>query len=161
MNEGSSSSSSLPYEIRTEEEEKNDKKYTVMKRVEAFIATEKTDKVLSALEALNLQATFYESKGMGKGEKYRLSYGRGAGTTKMSYSQRNTVVTIVEEDRVGAAVAAIRREAAKTDKTSAGIIVISAIEGILSIWNSLESFLPISEFCLLSGVILLLSTTVS
>jgi nitrogen regulatory protein PII len=133
MNEGSSSSSSLPYEIRTEEEEKNDKKYTVMKRVEAFIATEKTDKVLSALEALNLQATFYESKGMGKGEKYRLSYGRGAGTTKMSYSQRNTVVTIVEEDRVGAAVAAIRREAAKTDKTSAGIIVISAIEGILSI----------------------------
>jgi nitrogen regulatory protein PII len=133
MNEGSSSSSSLPYEIRTEEEEKNDKKYTVMKRVEAFIATEKTDKVLSALEALNLQATFYESKGMGKGEKYRLSYGRGAGTTKMSYSQRNTVVTIVEEARVGAAVAAIRREAAKTDKTSAGIIVISAIEGILSI----------------------------
>jgi nitrogen regulatory protein PII len=133
MNEGSSSSSSLPYEIRTEEEEKNDKKYTVMKRVEAFIATEKTDKVLSALEALNLQATFYESKGMGKGEKYRLSYGRGAGTTKMSYSQRNTVVTIVEEDRVGAAVAAIRREAAKTDKTSAGIIVISAVEGILSI----------------------------
>jgi nitrogen regulatory protein PII len=132
MNEGSLSSS-LPYEIRTEEEEKNDKKYTVMKRVEAFIATEKTDKVLSALEALNLQATFYESKGMGKGEKYRLSYGRGAGTTKMSYSQRNTVVTIVEEDRVGAAVAAIRREAAKTDKTSAGIIVISAVEGILSI----------------------------
>jgi nitrogen regulatory protein PII len=131
MNEGSSSS--LPYEVRMEEEEKNDKKYTVMKRVEAFIATEKTDKVLSALEALNLQATFYESKGMGKGEKYRLSYGRGAGTTKMSYSQRNTVVTIVEANRVGAAVAAIRREAAKTDKTSAGIIVISAVEQILSI----------------------------
>jgi nitrogen regulatory protein PII len=133
MNEGSPSSS-LPYEVRTEEEEeKNDKRYTVMKRVEAFIATEKTDKVLSALEALNLQATFYESKGMGKGEKYRLSYGRGAGTTKMSYSQRNTVVTIVEANRVGAAVAAIRREAAKTDKTSAGIIVISAVEQILII----------------------------
>ena len=131
MNEGSSSS--LPYEVRMEEEEKNDKRCTVMKRVEAFIATEKTDKVLSALEALNLQATFYESKGMGKGEKYRLSYGRGAGTTKMSYSQRNTVVTIVEANRVGAAVAAIRREAAKTDKTSAGIIVISAVEQILSI----------------------------
>lgn len=132
MNEGMSSSA-LPYEIRTKEEEKNDNKYMVMKRVEAFIATEKTDKVLSALEALNLQATFYESKGMGKGEKYRLSYGRGAGTTKMSYSQRNTVVTIVEENRVGAPVDAIRREAAKTDKTSAGIIVISAIEEILSI----------------------------
>jgi nitrogen regulatory protein PII len=133
MNEGSSSSS-LPYEITNKKEEKTGgKKYTVMKRVEAFIATEKTDKVLSALEALNLQATFYESKGMGKGEKYRLSYGRGAGTTKMSYSERNTVVTIVEENRVGSVVAAIRREAAKTDKTSAGIIVISAVEEILTI----------------------------
>jgi nitrogen regulatory protein PII len=132
-NEGSSSSSSIPYEITKEEEKASGSKYTVMKRVEAFIATEKTDKVLTALEALNIQATFYESKGMGKGEKYRLSYGRGAGTTKMSYSERNTVVTIVEENRVGAVVAAIRREAAKSDKTSAGIIVISAVEDILSI----------------------------
>jgi nitrogen regulatory protein PII len=133
MNEVSSSSS-LPYEITNKKEEKTGgKKYTIMKRVEAFIATEKTDKVLSALEALNLQATFYESKGMGKGEKYRLSYGRGAGTTKMSYSERNTVVTIVEENRVGSVVAAIRREAAKNDKTSAGIIVISAVEEILTI----------------------------
>jgi nitrogen regulatory protein PII len=133
MNEGSSTSS-LPYEITNKKEEKTGgNKYMVMKRVEAFIATEKTDKVLSALESLNLQATFYESKGMGKGEKYRLSYGRGAGTTKMSYSQRNTVVTIVEENRVGSVVSAIRREAAKTDKTSAGIIVISAVEEILNI----------------------------
>jgi|ERR671932_2225521 nitrogen regulatory protein PII len=137
MNQGSSSSSSsLPYEIINKEKEvKNtaDKKYTLMKRVEAFIATEKTDNVLSAIEALNLQATFYESKGMGKGEKYRLSYGRGAGTTKMSYSQRNTVVTIVEENRVAAVVAAIRREAAKSDKTSGGIIVISSVEEVLTI----------------------------
>jgi nitrogen regulatory protein PII len=136
MKEGSSSSS-LPYEIvkkeGQEQENTGGKKYAAMKRVEAFIAAEKTDKVVSALEALNLQATFYESKGMGKGEKYRLSYGRGAGTTKMSYSERHTVVTIVEENRVGAVVAAIRREAAKTDKTSAGIIVISAVEDILSI----------------------------
>jgi nitrogen regulatory protein PII len=133
MNEVSSSSS-LPYEITNKKEEKTGgKKYTVMKRVEAFIATEKTDKVLSALEALNLQATFYESKGMGKGEKYRLIYRRGAGTTKMSFPDRIRVVTIVEENRVGSVVAAIRREAAKTDKTSAGIIVISAVEEILTI----------------------------
>ena len=42
----------------------------VMKRIEAFIAFEKTPSMLSALEGLGLQATFYESKGMGKGEKY-------------------------------------------------------------------------------------------
>jgi len=38
-----------------------------MRRIEAFIASEKTP-VVSALEGLGLQATFYESKEMGKGE---------------------------------------------------------------------------------------------
>jgi hypothetical protein len=50
MNEGSSSSSSssLPYEIRKEGQEQGKtaggKKYAAMKRVEAFIAAEKTDR---------------------------------------------------------------------------------------------------------------------
>jgi nitrogen regulatory protein PII len=52
-----------------------------MKKIEAFITTEKTDSTLSALDAIAIQATFYESKG--KGKKYKLSYGRGvAGTTR-------------------------------------------------------------------------------
>jgi nitrogen regulatory protein PII len=94
-----------------------------MKRIEAFILSEKTDSVLSTLEALNLQATFYGSKGMGKGEKYMVSYGRGAGSTKTSYSNRSTVVTIVEEPHVNRVVEAIK-ESAKTGKENAGIIVI-------------------------------------
>jgi hypothetical protein len=65
------------------------KKNVAMKRVEAFILSEKTSSVLSTLETLNLQATFYGSKGMGKGEKYMISYGMGAGTTKTSYSNRS------------------------------------------------------------------------
>ena len=40
----------------------------VMRRIEAFIASEKTPYVVSALEGLGLQATLYESKEMGKGE---------------------------------------------------------------------------------------------
>ena len=44
-----------------------------MKRIEAFIASEKTPYVLSALEDSGFQATFYESKGMGKGEKYTVT----------------------------------------------------------------------------------------
>lgn len=43
--------------------------------------------------------TFYESNGMAKGEKNKLSYGRGvAGTTKIPHSERLTLVTIVEEN---------------------------------------------------------------
>lgn len=114
------------------EEKKLSKKNVAMKRVEAFILSEKTDSVLSTLEALNIQATFYGSKGMGKGEKYMVSYGRGAGTTKTSYSNRSTVVTIVEDLDVNRVVAAIK-ESAKTGKENAGIIVISTVEDILSI----------------------------
>jgi nitrogen regulatory protein PII len=69
----------------------------VMKRIEAFIASERTPYVLSALEDLDLQATFYESKGMGKGEKYTVSYGKGSGTQKMAYSTRSIVVSIANE----------------------------------------------------------------
>jgi nitrogen regulatory protein PII len=65
-----------------------------MKRIEAFIASEKTPYVLSALDTLGLQATFYESKGMGKGEKYTVSYGKGSGTQKMAYSTRTIVISI-------------------------------------------------------------------
>ena len=103
-----------------------------MKRVEAFILSEKTESVLASLEALNLQATFYGSKGMGKGEKYMVTYGMGAGTAKTSYSNRSTVVTIVEESDVERAVVAIK-ESAKTGKKNAGIIVISPVDNIHTI----------------------------
>ena len=70
-----------------------------MKKIEPFITTEKTESTLSALDAIGIQATFYESNGMAKGEKNKLSYGRGvAGTTKMPHSERLTLVTIVEEN---------------------------------------------------------------
>lgn len=81
-------SSSLPHDG---EEDKKIKEYVTMKRVEAFILSEK--QILYYLPLETLQATFYGSKDMGKGEKYMVSYGRGAGTTKTSYSNRSTVVT--------------------------------------------------------------------
>jgi len=105
----------------------------VMKRIEAFIASEKTRYVLSALETLDLQATFYESKGMGKGEKYTLSYGKGSGTQKMAYSTRTIVVSIVDENKVKEAVSVIK-EAAKTGTISGGIIVVSSVDELMMIW---------------------------
>ena len=112
--------------------EKAAERSTTMKRIEAFILSEKTESVLASLEALNLQATFYGSKGMGKGEKYMISYGLGAGTAKTSYSNRSTVVTIVEESYVERVVVAIK-ETAKTGKQNAGVIVISPVEGMHTI----------------------------
>jgi nitrogen regulatory protein PII len=109
-----------------------DKKYGGKKRVEAFVISEKIDSVLSALQSLNLQTTFYESRGMGKGEKETVRSGRGTGTIKMPYSTRRTVVTVVDENKVQDAIVAIR-ESAAAGKANAGIIVISPLEEIISI----------------------------
>ena len=114
------------------QEQHVEKRNTGKKRIEAFIISEKIDSVLASLETLNLQATFYESRGMGKGEKEMVRSGRGTGTIKMPYSNRRTVVTIVEESKVRETIVAIK-ESATTGKANAGIIVISPVDEIISI----------------------------
>jgi nitrogen regulatory protein PII len=134
-------SSSLPYEdeakVQKEGEENRPKDHnnitTNKKRIEAIIPSEKTDSVLSTLESMNIQATFYESKGMGKGEKYMISYGKGGKTTKMPYSTRHTVVTIIDENKVGEVINAIRQSAMIASKSNVGIIVISTVDDVLPI----------------------------
>ena len=132
-------SSSLPFEVgvRKEANKGSDKGHkdtiTKKKRIEAIIPSEKTDSVLSTLESMNIQATFYESKGMGKGEKYMISYGKGGKTTKMPYSIKHTVVTIVDENKVGEVINAIRQSAGIEGKSNVGIMVISSVDDILTI----------------------------
>jgi nitrogen regulatory protein P-II 1 len=104
-----------------------------MKRIEAFISSEKLDAVLGAIGSLKLAATYYDSKGKGKGEKYTISYGRGVGSSKMAYSDRKTVVTIVEQHRVEDVITAIRSVAGQSGTVSAGIIVISSVDEIQQI----------------------------
>jgi|SRR5919112_4773606 nitrogen regulatory protein P-II 1 len=145
-NKNKAGSSSLPVEIREratssssfsssaagrgeEEQHQGSRK----KRIEAFISSEKLDAVLTAIGSLKLAATYYDSKGKGKGQKYTISYGRGVGSSKMAYSDRKTIVTIVDEYRVEDVITAIRSAAAESDTSSAGIIVISSVEEILQI----------------------------
>lgn len=100
-----------------------------MKRVEAYVSSEKAEAVLSALESSNFQATFFESKGMGKGEKRELSFkGR---TMKMRYSTRNTIVTIVDENRLDE-VLSIIKGSGTTGTTSSGVIVISPVDNLIT-----------------------------
>ena len=138
MNEEILSSSSLPYEVKVQKERENAKDHNntisnKKKRIEAIIPSEKTDSVLSALESMNIQATFYESKGMGKGEKYMISYGKGGKTTKMPYSIKHTVVTIIDENKVGEVINAIRQSAKITSQSNVGLIIISSVNDILTI----------------------------
>jgi nitrogen regulatory protein P-II 1 len=125
----SSSSSSSSAAGRGEKQQQGSRK----KRIEAFISSEKLDAVLTAIGSLKLAATYYDSKGKGKGQKYTISYGRGVGSSKMAYSDRKTIVTIVDEHRVEDVITAIRSAAAESGTSSAGIIVISSVEDILQI----------------------------
>ena len=143
-NKAGSSSSSLPFEIREratrssspssvpgEREERH--LVSGKKRIEAIISSEKLDPVLTAIGSLKLAATYYDSKGKGKGQKYTISYGRGVGSSKMAYSDRKTVVTIVDEHRVEDVITAIRSAAAERGSSSTGIIIISSVDDILQI----------------------------
>jgi nitrogen regulatory protein PII len=99
-----------------------------MKRIEAYVSSEKAEAVLSALESSDYQATFFESKGMGKGEKRDLSFkGR---TMKMRYSTRSTIVTIVDEKKLKEVIAIIK-ESGGTGTTSSGVIVVSPVDDML------------------------------
>jgi nitrogen regulatory protein PII len=100
-----------------------------LKRVEAYVSSEKAEAVLSALESSNFQATFFESKGMGKGEKRELSFkGR---TMKMRYSSRSTIITIVDEDKLDQVIS-IMRGSGTTGTTSSGVIVISPVDNLIT-----------------------------
>ena len=122
-----------PLLLQPQEEKKQQQQGSRKKRIEAYISSEKLDAVLTAIGSLKLAATYYDSKGKGKGQKYTISYGRGVGSSKMAYSDRKTIVTIVDEHRVEDVITAIRSVAAESGTSSAGIIVISSVDDILQI----------------------------
>src|ERR671917_1185209 len=137
-NKNKAGSSSLPFEIRERAKRSSPSSTTGgeeqhpisrKKRIEAIISSEKLDAVLTAIGSLKLAATYYDSKGKGKGQKYTISYGRGVGSSKMAYSDRKTIVTIVDEHRLEDVITAIRSAAADSGTSSAGIIVISSVDG--------------------------------
>ncbi len=137
-------SSSLPFEIRERAKrsspssaaagrEEEERQVSRKKRIEAIISSEKLDAVLTAIGSLKLAATYYDSKGKGKGQKYTISYGRGVGSSKMAYSDRKTIVTVVDEHRVEDVITTIRSAAANSGTSSAGIIIISSVDYILQL----------------------------
>jgi nitrogen regulatory protein PII len=141
-NKNKTRSSSLPFEIREGAKRSSPSSTTGgeeqhpisrKKRIEAIISSEKLDAVLTAIGSLKLAATYYDSKGKGKGQKYTISYGRGVGSSKMAYSDRKTVVTIVDEHRVEDVITTIRSAAAERGSSSTGIIILSSVDDILQI----------------------------
>ena len=94
---------------------------------------EKVHDVLLSLNKIGQPATFHDSKGVGKGEKYQIRYGRHGDLTTMAYSNQRTVETVVDEDNVDEVVSLIK-EAAQVSKSGAGgIIVVSPVDDVITI----------------------------
>ena len=59
---------------------------------------------------MNLEATLYDSKGFGK-EKEKVRVGRGMSEAELSYSTRQTIVTIVDSDKLEEIINTIKKSA--------------------------------------------------
>jgi nitrogen regulatory protein PII len=67
---------------------------------------------------------------MGKGEKRELSFkGR---TMKMRYSTRNTIVTIVDDNKLDEVISVIKGSGS-TGTTSSGVIVVSPVDNLVTL----------------------------
>jgi len=88
------------------------------------------DGVIAALRGLKLEATIYDVKGAGK-EREKLTSGRGMGTTELGYTTRKLVVTVVDENRAGDVISAIKGEVA--GKPGRVVIMVSSVDDLIEL----------------------------
>ena len=116
----------LPFEV-IKDESKEGKVQAGIKRIEVFLGSGKADAVLSAIRNMNLEATLYDSKGFGK-EKEKVRVGRGMSEAELSYSTRQTIVTIVDSDKLEEIINTIKKSAGSG---GVGIIAISPMDALI------------------------------
>src|ERR1051326_8819718 len=98
-----------------------------MKRIEAIIAAEKVLDVNEAMKRAGVGgATVLEAKGRGKGEKPRVSQGRGTERVRAEFSARANVMTVVEDSEVDKVIKAIL-DTLSTGSPGDGKIFVSTV----------------------------------
>lgn len=110
-----------------------------MKRIEAVIASEKTDAVNEALKNAGVSgATILDAKGRGKGDKPRVAGGRGTSSHVAEFSTRSCVITVVNDSDVDKVVKAIL-DAASTGATGDGKVFVSTVGEAVDIGSKSRS----------------------
>ncbi len=100
------------------------------KRIAMNVRPERVDGIIAALRGLKLEATIYDVKGAGK-EKERLTSGRGMGTTELGYTTRKLIATVVDENRAGDVISAIKGEVA--GKPGRVVIMVSSVDDLIEL----------------------------
>lgn len=104
-----------------------------MKRIEAVIATEKVSAVNDALKKVGVGGvTVLDAKGRGAGPRAQVTGSRGTSYHVPEFHSRSSILTVVDDSKVDAAVDAILN-AASTGSAGDGKIFISTVEDAVDI----------------------------
>ena len=99
-----------------------------MKRIEAIVQESKLGSVINALKVCEVGGvTITPAKGIGAGKRAMVEGSRGTSKFEEAYNRITTILTVVEDSKVGTVVEAIMN-AATTGTAGDGKIFISAVE---------------------------------
>lgn len=104
-----------------------------MKRIEAFVPSDKSNIIVDELKKINVGGlTIFTGKGQGQGKRPQIESARGTARYTAEYNSIDSIITIVEDSRVDQVLAAIE-EAAGTGSRGDGKIFISTVDDVFDI----------------------------
>ena len=99
-----------------------------MKRIEAVIRADKLSNVVNSLRTVGVGGiTVTQSRGVGSGQRPVIQGSRGTAKYEAEFNALNTVITIVDDSKVGDVVSAIIN-AAHTGNSGDGKIFVMNVE---------------------------------
>ena len=109
-----------------------------MKRIEAFVQTDKTSLVVDAIKKAGAKGlTVFSGRGQGKGERPMVESSRGTTRHVAEYNEVDSIVTVVDESNADAVIFAIV-DAAGTGSKGDGKIFVSKVDDVIDIGSKLK-----------------------
>lgn len=107
-----------------------------MKRIEAFVKTDKTSLVVDAIRKAGAKGlTVFSGRGQGEGARPMVEASRGTKLQVAEYNEIDSIVTMVDDSKTDAIISAIVN-AARTGTKGDGKIFISTTEDVIDIGTS-------------------------
>ena len=121
--------SGLPFEIVKSKDTEKNKISAGLKKIEIFASPEQVDEIISEIESLNLETTWYDSHGYGQ-SKQKIRSGKAGGQTATISTNRKTIVIIAESDILEDLVKKLKHINDKSQK-KIGVISIQPVDTLV------------------------------
>ncbi|HSF28543.1 MAG TPA: P-II family nitrogen regulator [Nitrosopumilaceae archaeon] len=104
-----------------------------MKRIEAFVQSDKTSLVVDAITKAGVKGlTVFSGRGQGRGKRPMVESSRGTTRHVAEYNEIDSIVTVVEDSSVDPVITAIVN-AAGTGSKEDGKIFVSTVDDVIDI----------------------------